>query len=380
MEQGIVTFFEVTECGFYRIRHNKTEHVEGSLGETVDLINGWLKGRDVDQTIPWSVEEHPYRPQLYCKSVFVDQKTGDGMFVFWKKFGDDSGKLSGILAKSKVDDTGIDTHKVQASVKGQKVILGEPMYYWFIPEYNLIAAVKFPNSLSDSDSVFDYIKKCIDLRINHPRKSISTRNVFNQHVGRDLVIKNVTYRSEDDSYSLSFKLNAELKELSINDASLAGLAKRITHLVVRETISSTKEVKKDSAFVMFDRLLRKSKQSKSISKQVEITSEESFSIPELRQVIAAYYDDFSDASGWDNVGFKFDGIESPTKWFNNYVDRKRILMNESDKKEASYYTAEKMLIALQKERQDLLDFMLTKKDDKFAAELAEPEERKSVSQ
>ncbi len=302
------------------------------------------------------------------------------MFVFWKKFGDDSGKLSGILAKSKVDDTGIDTHKVQASVKGQKVILGEPMYYWFIPEYNLIAAVKFPNSLSDSDSVFDYIKKCIDLRINHPRKSISTRNVFNQHVGRDLVIKNVTYRSEDDSYSLSFKLNAELKELSINDASLAGLAKRITHLVVRETISSTKEVKKDSAFVMFDRLLRKSKQSKSISKQVEITSEESFSIPELRQVIAAYYDDFSDASGWDNVGFKFDGIESPTKWFNNYVDRKRILMNESDKKEASYYTAEKMLIALQKERQDLLDFMLTKKDDKFAAELAEPEERKSVSQ
>lgn len=256
------------------------------------------------------------------------------------------------------------------------------MYYWFIPEHNLIATIKFPNSLSDSDSdaVFDYIKKCIDLRISHPRKNVSIRTAFNQHSGKDMVIKSTTYRSEDNSYSLSFKLNAELKELSINNASLAGLSRRITHLVVRETISSTKEVKKDSAFVMFDRLLSKSKQSKSFSKQVEITSEESFSISELKGVIAAYNDDFTDDSGWNNVGFKFDGIESPTKWFNNYVDRKRVLMNESDKKENSYFTAEKIFTALQRERNDLLDFMLTEKEDKFASALAEQDERISASQ
>ena len=373
MEQGLITFFEVTECGFYRIRHNKTEHIEGSLLDTMKLIHDWLKGRDVDQTIPWSIEEHPNRIRLYCKSVHFDKNTGDGIFVFWKKFGDDSGKLSGILAKSKVDDIGKDTHQIKATVKGQKVILGEPMYYWFISEHNLIATIKFPNSLSDSDAVFDYIKKCIDLRIEHPRKNVSSRNVFNPHIGRDLVIKNITYRSVDDKYSLSFKLNAELKEYSVNDASIAGLSRRITHLVVRETISSTKEVQKDSAFVMFDRLLRKSKQTKSISKQVEIISEESFSVPELKTVIATYNQDFKDTTGWDNVGFKIDGIESPTKWFNNYVDRKRILISSDDKKESSYFPAEKIFMALQKERRDLLDFMSVEKEDRIATEITEAE-------
>ncbi|MFQ2176150.1 hypothetical protein ACK33V_02890 [Aeromonas veronii] len=380
MEQGIITFFEVTECGFYRLRHKKTEHIEGSLRETVELIHGWLQDRDVDQTIPWCITEHPNKIRLYCKSVFVDKDTGDGVFVFWKKFGDDSGKLSGILAKSKVDDTGKDTHQIKATVKGQNVILGEPMYYWFIPEHNLIATIKFPNSLSDSDSVFDYIKKCIDLRIDHPRKNVNSRTVFNPHIGRDLVIKNITYRSDDDKYSLSFKLNAELKELSINNASLAGLSRKITHLVVRETISATKDVEKDSAFVMFDRILRKSKQSKSISKQVEIISEESFSIPELRKVIATYNDDFQDSSGWNNVGFKMDGIESPTKWFNNYVERKRILVTEEDKKDNSYFPAEKIFTALNKERRELLDFMLTNKEDKFAPLLVEQNEVTSASQ
>lgn len=380
MEQGLITFFEVTECGFYRLRHKKTEHIEGSLSETVNLIDTWLKNRDVDQTIPWSITEHPDRVRVYCKSVFVDSNSGDAVFVFWKKFGDDSGKLSGILGKSKVGDPGKDTHQIQASVKGQDLILGEPMYYWFIPEHNLIATIKFPHSLSDSDAVFDYIKKCIDLRISHPRKNVSTRSVHNQHIGKDLVIKTVTYRSEDDSYSLSFKLNAELKEYSVNDASIAGLSSRITHLVVRETISSTKEVQKDSAFVMFDRLLRKSKQSKSISKQVEIVSEESFSIPELKNIIAAYNDDFNSSADWDNVGFKMDGVESPTKWFNNYVERKRILVSDDDKKDHSYFPAEKIAMALQKERRDLLDFMSGHKEDKIASELTESTESVSASQ
>ena len=77
-----------------------------------------------------------------------------------------------------------DTHTVETNVRGQDVIYGQPMYYWYIPEHNLIASVKFPHSLADSEGVSHYIKKCIDLRIDHPRKKLTENTIFNHHFNK----------------------------------------------------------------------------------------------------------------------------------------------------------------------------------------------------
>ena len=184
MEQGLITFFDVKACGFYRVKNKETIHVEGSLSETINLIHSWVQGRDFDQTLPWSKRIHENRPKIYCKSSYIHESTGDAVFVFWKQFGDDSGSLNGILAKSKVDDKEKDTHTVETNVRGQDVIYGQPMYYWYIPEHNLIASVKFPHSLADSEGVSHYIKKCIDLRIDHPRKKLTENTIFNHHFNK----------------------------------------------------------------------------------------------------------------------------------------------------------------------------------------------------
>lgn len=378
MEQGLISFFDVKECGFYRIRRTDSEYVSGSLSESIKLVYDWLQGRDFDQTIPWNPEVHAFRTQIYCKSVYSDSVTGDFVFVLWKKFGENSGNINGVLAKSKVDDKGKDTHKFETSVKGQDVILGEPMYYWFIPEHNLIASIKFPNSLSDSDAVFNYIKKCIDLRIPNPNKKESERSVYNQHLGRDIITKSTTYRSIDDKYSLTYRLKAELKELSINESSLDSLSKKITHIVIRESIKSEKSVQKDSLFSMFDKMVGKNEETISREKQVEIVSEESVSKEMLQSMIVTYNDEFDSKSTWNNVGFKIDGIESPTKWFDRYVDRKHILMDESKKKDGSYYTADKLFIDLKRERVSLLDFMANPLQDKLTQVLIAHDEESEL--
>lgn len=374
MEQGLITFFNVKSCGFYRLKDKKSVHVEGTMSEIIDLLYNWLKGRDFDQTIPWDIKAHVNRTRIYCKSAYIHEQTKDAVFVFWKQFGEDNGNLNGILAKSKVDDKGVDTHKVKARIKGQNVILGEPMYYWYIPEYNLMASIKFPHSLTDTESVCSYIKKCIDLRINNPRKIQSESRFFNHLAGREIVTKNVTYKSEDGSYSLSFKIDAEMKELSINDASLANLARRITHLVVRESISSSREIEKDSLFTMFDKLTRNKHGSMSRSKQVEIVSEEHFDADGLASILATYNSDHEPDSKWDNVGFKIDGIDKPTKWFDRYVDRKKIFVREDDKKEGSYFSAETLMDYILFKRHDLLDFMRRSTEEKIQHDLLEVDE------
>lgn len=357
MEQGLITFFDVKDCGFYRMKNKKPVHVEGSLSNSLELVHKWVKDRDFDQTIPWDAKNNPNRARIYCKSAHFNPATGDYVFVYWKQYGEDNGNINGILSKSKVDDKGVDTHKVKANVKGQDVILGDPMYYWYIPQHNLIASIKFPHSLSDTDAVLGYTKKCIDLRISHPRKKQSEHTLFNTFLGKDIITKNVTYKSEDGSYSLNFKIDAEMKELSLNDVSLEALAKRITHLVVRESISSSKEIEKDTIFSMFDKFRRQKKRPLSKQKQVEIISQESYTAEELESILSTYNTVHESKNSWDNVGFKIDGIEKPTKWFDKYVDRKKVFIHEDNKKDDHYFPAEVIMTHILEKRGHLLDFM-----------------------
>lgn len=356
MEQGLITFFDVSQCGFYRQRKEKAQElIEGSLADTLSLVTKWLEGREVEQTIPWDVETHPYRTKVYCKSMEYDPVTGDYLFIFWKKFGKDDGNINGVIGDSKVGDGVTDSHIVKASVGGKKLILGQPMYYWFMPSLNLLASIKFPHSLSDTDDVVKFIKNCIDLRVSHPRKKTTESAIPNIKAGREIITKHVSYTSHDGSFSLVFKLKADMKELSIGDATLAELAKNISHLVVRETISTTKKVERNVVFEMWDKVTGNNERV-SRSKQVEIISEESLTVSELKGILETYAEEHDPRSKWDNVGFKTDGRDAPTKWFDRYVERKKILIKKNEKINESYFPAKVIIGSLLKERKSLISF------------------------
>lgn len=370
MEQGLITFFNVSECGFYRMRKgSKSEHIEGSLKETISLLDGWIRGRDVELTIPWDPTHHPTRAKIYSKNSYVDSKTGDSVFVFWKQFADNSGNVKGLLGKSKVGAEGKDTHKVKVEVKGDSVLLGDPMYYWFIPKYNLIASIKFPHSLADTDSALLYIKNCIDLRIEVSRKVTSQSQRFNQFSGNTITRKNISYKSEDGKYSLKFKIDASMKELSLKDASFDQLAKEISHIVVRETITSKVKVQEDKhvVFKVWDKITKANKY-KEMSKQVEVTSSEMIEGAELEDMLKTYNDVILNKQEWNNVGFKTNGVDSPTKWFDKYIDRKHILVPQEHKQDDIYFPAEKIFTEILRERDSLLSFVV---DDEIEAIIKE---------
>lgn len=363
MEQGLITFFDVKQAGFYRLKKGKQVHVEGSLSETLDKIIDWVRGRDFDQTIPWNPKAAEHRPRIYCKSAKKCPNSGDYFFVFWKGYGQDHGNLNGVYAKSKVGATENDTHKVSNQAKGKDIIYGEALYYWFIPEHDLIASVKFPHSIADSTSVFNYIKKCIDLRIEHPRKEISENEQFNHLLGKELTTQSVRYKSEDNSYSLTFKIEAKLKELSLKQSSLEALAKNITHLVIRETISSTKTVEKNGIFKMYDLITRKDNQI-DMSKQVEIITEETVTSKDLARILQTYDSEHDSDSKWDNVGFR-ENDGPTTKWFDSYLERKRVIIDSKHKIDQMYFTARRLMTEINAERSSLLDWIKEEETDQL---------------
>lgn len=54
METGIVTFFDIKACGFYRLKKNaeELEHKFGTLDEIFDALQAWLDDKSVEESIP----------------------------------------------------------------------------------------------------------------------------------------------------------------------------------------------------------------------------------------------------------------------------------------------------------------------------------------
>ncbi len=233
MDKGTISFFEVKQCGFYSSNESKHVYEEGSLEEAINNFCSWVQDRDFSLTIPWDVKTHPRRQQIYCKNIAQDIATKDTLLVLWKRFGDDSGKVSGIAPDAKVGSASNDSIKIDPKVKGQSAFLGQPMYYWFIPEKNVIATVNFSHSSAMTKEVCDYIKRCIDYRIPHPQKKTQENEDVNPTTLAPTMRKYISYRSKDGARSMRFGFHVSTKELNSDKANISRLAQRMALFQLR---------------------------------------------------------------------------------------------------------------------------------------------------
>ncbi|MFQ6371230.1 hypothetical protein [Shewanella sp. YIC-542] len=348
MNKGSISFFEVKQCGFYSTKDHKSVYEEGTMEEIINSFCEWVKGRDFSQTIPWDSTAHPRRTQIYCKSIAQDAETKDTLLVLWRRFGDDSGKVSGIAPDAKVGLDTSDSIKIDPKVKGQSAFLGQPMYYWFIPRRNVIATVNFPHSSAMTKDVCDYIKRCLDYRISHPRKKINETESVNPNNGKAIIRKYITYMSEDNTRTMRSKFHVSIKELNTDKANAARLAKRISHIVVRDTISTQKSDNKDSLFNLWSKV----KGKKTFSKHVEIIEEVTLSESEVSEIIKVHNKEYNPLDRWNNIGFRESGNDT-TRWFNKYVSREHIKL-EPLAENHTYYSADVVLKELINQRDELL--------------------------
>jgi hypothetical protein len=364
MDRGLISFFEISSCGFYRRKNMQPELICGSLNESLTSVTEWLQDRDFTQTIPWDVSASPNRTKIYCKIVEKDEATGDFMFVLWNRFGDDSGKVAGISADAKFGDEEGDSVNIATKDKGKPVVLGQPMYYWFIPEHNLVASINFPHSTAATEDVCLYIKRCIDLRVHHPNKTTNETVSFNPQSNKQITTKTVNYLSEDGQYSLKYKFECHKKELSFERYNLSKLANSISHLVIRDTISTEQDHSKDPTFRLYD-IIRGVRTKKVFTKQVEIVEKADFTVDELSEIARVHKEEYCQADSWNNIGFREESRDV-THWLNDYARKEQIFV-EPLKDGNTYHTAKKLMTQVQRIREDILVFVAAPKQQEAKA-------------
>lgn len=357
METGTVTFFNIDEAGFYKVRKNDKPNdlIDGSCSEILHSVNKWKDKQEFLNTVPWDIRKHKKRDVVYCRSIAHSADTDDFVFVMWKRVGDESGKMHGIDEKAgKKEKKGDSVSLNSKTFGGKSLVYGQPMYYWFIPKLDLVASIKFPYSISDKELMTSYIKRCVENRVDHPnrKKNIVTR----EHPvhGADAPINNVTFESSCGKHkSLRFSFKASEKRVNIYNTDLNKLAPKITHIVVRDVIAIKNfDNERSEALKLYNKVMKKRKNNV-YERRVEIETEVFLTPAELQEMLDLYQDEYDPTTPWVNMGFK-EGKEDSPSFFNSYIERTDIIMDPSKKHENTHYTAEDLLTELTRQRNSLL--------------------------
>lgn len=358
LDRGLIQFFEVEKCGLYRKRDNKSEYVKGDMSSSLGQITNWLKDRDFDDTIPWDIEHNQNRKKLHCLNEYTDNETGDVVLVFWESFSDDSGYLKGVSSGGKF---GSDAEKSSIQITtpskdGKRSLLGRPLYYWFIPEIGVVASIKFPHSLASTQLICDYIKKCIDYRVDIPGKKIKETTYFNERLQRDITQKIVEYPDLESDGSLRYYFSASMKEISNKQINYKNLSNQITHIAVKDVISTKLEIPVTSGFEAYDLVKGKSHNNR-LFKSVQIVEEAKVTESELRNMVEIFFDQYD---GHDEVdlGFKTDTSNAPPKWFSSYKKSEVIFLN-SLKTNTSYHHPLSLMNEIKKLRYSIIEELNT---------------------
>ncbi|XLX39973.1 hypothetical protein ACK25U_19890 [Ectopseudomonas mendocina] len=305
LQSGYINFFNVNKCGLYRLFNDTPKGLE--LSDAFLRLKEWKEARNFEATNPWDPKKNRNKTPCYSHEIHCDEKSGDFLLVLWKGDSDRHGPLYGISINP--DGTiGKAIEQTKTSNK-QHMVWGRPCYYWVVPELNIVASIKFENSRCDSAMFQDWVSGCISYRVPLPEYKVSqTEKGYTRIEMQD---------DEDDNYKYSFQFDLSMKSLSTSSAELENLAKKITHIVRRETVS-IKSVDKRRGFAKYFQRFEVpfiSAEDDS-SRKVEIRIEAKPTTQEIKDIIEQHAADHESGS-WEDVGFV---VENSTKlvWASRY--------------------------------------------------------------
>lgn len=246
-------------------------------------------------------------PKGYCHDIYKDENTNDFLLVLWKSDTDSAGTLWGAQESATTGKGKVV--KYTDNYQGNKVIWGRPCYYWIVPELNILVSIKFEHSVCDSYLLQTWVAACITNRVKHKNKILETTEHGQTRIS-------FTDGSADGKFRYRYGFDVTLKTLSTSSSELSSLARRVTHIVKRETVRLA--VPKDERadwLRRFGDLIYLAPRPEARKRQIEIRAEAKPTATEMKAIIEKHAKENRRHTDWENVGFVTD---TGVTWVDKY--------------------------------------------------------------
>lgn len=360
MDNGSITYFDITACGFYRLKH-KSEELDYKFGDlmgVIDDLESWLHGKSFEQTLAWNKDEQPLRKRVYSRGLARDKDTKDVVIVLYREVGNGNG-IHGIKVDSKVSGDSKGTVKAGREHGEDKIIWGEPCYYWIIPELNKIASIRFPHSFADTYLFGQYFIQHVNNNSKLGTRTKSKRT-YESVPGRSVDVYNTRFQYKDGKNEVNcvFKFILEETKLKAAEENFERLRHKITHTLIKDSTVVNQQDTRQPLLKLTSKalasLVGENKRDDLIGKppilkqprRIEVKIDGAPSSEELKNLFSMR----GDESDWD-VGFLMSDRANPV-WLSSYVARTKLPLHDSDGSE--HYSASFLLNEINKVRDDLI--------------------------
>lgn len=364
MDNGSVTFFDVNAFGFYRLKRKAKdlEYKFGSIQEVFSDLNEWLTGKKIEETIPWDIGTHPLRSKTYCRGLAIDPDTNDIVMVMLRAVGDGSGNLHGVKVGSEVGSNVSDTVKAGSEVKGEKIIWGEPCYYWIIPEHNKIASIIFPHSGADTTRFCNFISMHVNNngRVGAVRKQSVSEFAHRTDEGRNITVVKTffEYGEGKNKCNCIFKFDVEQTKIKTAIKNLADIRPNITQTIIRDTTTTRLPDERGPLLKLASDYMPSlfgEHPELQAPKRIEVRIDGAPSEEEIAQLFAERID----GTDWADVGFKVKDSDIPV-WLTKYIVKSSLAIDSDG---ISHYSPERILSEINKVREGLLEPIIARDDE-----------------
>ncbi|MDK9420830.1 hypothetical protein PO857_003142 [Pectobacterium carotovorum] len=334
-----IKFFDINRFGYYK--YGSKSPVLGGITDTLTHLNKWAKdGREFVNTLTYQDDkESDLRNTYYCGSAFEKQH-GDSLLTLWAEVPNDSGVIYGMPPLEKPGK--VDMLTTGFSVN--KAIPGFPCYFWFIPEENVFASIKFEHSLQGKSNLDNYINGFL---LNKSPYRVLDNN--------DKVIGfSADGKENNDSSKISPKFYAVGKKYDEIQAELISNLHRITRILKREKITYATPDDRSIIERVFSGLLSNtpaSTQERTIFHEMEFKPTET----QLKHIVNNF-NSLQNTSPIKNVGFKYS--DGKSIWLSGASVAFEIELNVR-RKENHIIAPDRLLHAIMKRRDEFINRMKT---------------------
>lgn len=345
LEVAKITFFDIKSCGYYR-PGPKNDLQFGDIASTLADLHSWSSGKGIGQTKTF--EPSPEHDSLPVYLYDIRPYKQDWLLTIWNQTPATDNKVASVMANGRVGSASVKMNEVAAGS-----IPGFATYFWFIPERNVFANLRFQHNTLGHAPMRSYLRGFLERSSQHVAYSQEP-----QAAGVDLeVLGYRKSRSDPVQESIQprfnsqpFKKPGEIFFISSNYRAISKVKRRITL-----------ELTNQEDLELWQKFWRKLKGSPAGARDypiaIEYNIKSSISSEELKEIFEAFTkENESDSTPtWDDYGFQLKGETAP-RWLSSAYARDKIELSVTREND-EIVTADSLLIELDRNRNRILSIL-----------------------
>lgn len=336
LEEASINFYEITKCGYYKPGNQVQEFC--SQKDMLEELLLWVKDKDLGDTCTYAIEESENGYHTYCLDIAKSISSEEFIITTWNETPSTQGNIASVSPTSKVGKA-----NVALTPLPKNNIPGYATYFWFIPNKNILATIRFHHAVNGHQNLCRYLKTFL-------AKWTSFVATNENDVEADHSI--IGYRKDINTEPLNLNpmFESYLKKKPGKIEFIVNNRENIRTIYRKNLLSPKSQV--DITFL--NQMLEKlgvqdppqTDHEVKVKYEFNYTPEEA----ELNSIITEW--EHNHSTKWDDIGFKLQKDDG-TYWL-SYSLAKRSIKLDITRENAEIVTASSLLNAILDNRQVLL--------------------------